>query len=118
MSAIERNNNQADLDSNILDCHSRAFFLSGIIDKEEPLSENEIIEIIKNCSIHHKPEINSLLFLFNGKINHIAIVTGINPVKVSDQNGENGETRDNMSLTDLLFDFGGLDIPFVYLKPR
>ena len=99
------------------DCYSRAFHLAGLLDEERPLQTDEIRELVKSCTTVTAPEVGGFVHVYNGETGHIGYVTGLNPITVSDRAGIGGETREGIRLTDVLFEYGGLDIPTVYLRP-
>ncbi len=78
----------------------------------------EISRYLNECTKISKPEIGSLVHLWNGHNGHIAVVTDLNPIKVTDRNGVGGEIRENIPLTDVLFKWGGSDIVVHYLRPQ
>ena len=99
------------------DCYSKAFALAGLIDEERPLEKSEIKELLKGCSPIKRPKVGSLVHLFNGEKEHIAVVSSLNPTTVSDRAGLGGETREDLSLLDVMLEYGGLDIAVNYLQP-
>jgi len=118
MLATERlENTKACPDPQNADCYTAAFYLTGIIGKEELLTIPEISRHLDECTEIPKPEIGSLVHLWNGKNGHITVVTELNPVKVTDRDGIGGEIRENIPLTDVMFEWGGLDVVVHYLRP-
>lgn len=99
------------------DCYSRAFYLGGFLDEERPLQPSEIRRFLSQCSRTNEPTIGSFVHLFNGEKEHIALITGVNPITVSDRAGLGGETREGIPLTDVMFEYGGLDIAVNFFKP-
>jgi len=99
------------------DCYSRAFHLAGLLDEERPLQTHEIGKLLKACTTVTAPAVGGFVHVYNGETGHIVYITGLNPITVSDRAGIGGETREGMLLTDVLFEYGGLDIPTVYLQP-
>jgi hypothetical protein len=47
----------------------------------------------------------------------MAFITALNPILVSDRSGLGGKPREDIPLTDLLFEYNGLDIEVIFLKP-
>jgi hypothetical protein len=100
------------------DCYSRAFFLAGKIPKERPLQKREIVQFLKSCEPINRPVIGSFVWIIGNDKEHIAVVEALQPVTVTDRNGKGGEVRKNLRLTDVLFEFGGLDTPMIYLQHK
>jgi hypothetical protein len=100
------------------DCYSRALFLVGKIEKERPLGSREIIQLLNEFEPTNSPEVGSLVWIVGKYKEHMAVVETTQPITVTDRNGLRGEIRKNIPLTDLLFDYGGLDTPMFYLQPK
>ena len=98
-------------------CYSHAFCLSGMLSEERPLSPSEARQLLNRCTETNRPEIGGFVHLFNGEKEHIAYITGLNPITVSDRAGIGGEVREGIPLTDILFEYGGLDIGITYMRP-
>ena len=118
MVVAEKGHSQSgSLDTTQLDCYSRAFFLAGLLAEERTLEPSEIRQLKRSCLPTTNAQPGNLVHLFNGSVSHIAVVTALDPILVSDRRGLGGESRDGLPLTDLLFEYGGLDIEMTFLKP-
>jgi len=104
-------------DPSKLDCYSRAFYLAGLLPKERSLDPAEIRQLKKRCKSTPHAQPGNLVHLYNGSVSHIAVITALNPILVSDRHRLGGESRDGLLLTDLLLEYGGLDIEMTFLKP-
>jgi len=104
-------------DSSQLDCYSRAFYLAGLLAEERPLDDSEIRQLKNRCLPTPHAQPGNLVHLYNGSVSHIAVITALNPILVSDRHRLGGESRDGLLLTDLLLEYGGLDIEMTFLKP-
>ena len=104
-------------DPSKLDCYSRAFYLAGLLPKERSLDPAEIRQLKKRCKSTPHAQPGNLVHLYNGSVSHMAFITALNPILVSDRSGLGGKPREGIPLTDLLFEYGGLDIEVIFLKP-
>ncbi len=119
MVVVERQHNQKPLPEKLgKDCYSRAFFLTGKIERERPLQRSEIVQLLKDCHSVSQPEVGCLVWVIGYNKEHVAVVEKLQPITVTDRNGLRGEVRENMLLTDVLFEFGGLDISIIYLQSK
>jgi hypothetical protein len=103
---------------NPIDCYAAAFYLTGIIDEERFLTCNEISRYLANLSVINHPEIGCLVHFWNGSFGHIGVITHLNPIRITDRHGIQGEIRENQLLPDVMLEYGGLDILTLYLTPK
>ncbi len=102
----------------VRDCYSSAFFLAGKISEERPLQKREIVQFLKDCEPISRPVIGSFVWIIGNGKEYIAVVEALRPVTVTDRSGKGGEVRKDLRLTDVLFEFGGLDTPMIYLQHK
>ena len=99
------------------DCYGTAFFLVGKIRKEKILKYAEIEKILDECPEVGKPEVGSLVLLWNGEEGHLSVVSCLDPLLVTGREGIGGVFRENIPLYEVLLEYGGLDISVQYLQP-
>ncbi len=117
MVVTERQHDQEPLPDKLgKDCYSRAFFLTGKITRERPLQSREIIQLLKDCDPVSQPEVGNLVWIICHDKQHLAVIDGLQPITVADRKGIGGEVRESLPLTEVLFEFGGLDTPAIYLR--
>ncbi len=97
-----------------VNCYGTALFLTGLIDEDVYTEPYKILDNYELTEIK-KPEVGCLaLFPDYG---HMAVVTQTDPILFMDRAGEIGPFRENVSLLQILLDYGSLDSNIIYLGP-